>query len=241
MVAPDVVDGGEPDTDPTPEDIDDQPQSATDDEVDIAMATVDDVGDPDGYFDGVETETGGTTNDSPFDDIDDSQDNNKSGGQSSPDSIGDIAERGGMLASNINNGFARAAVIGIENEQEKQSLYQEFQETFSTFQLGYYGEQVVHEYLDPDMEDIHPVAGLVGAMLLCSAVVIYKRPDGDDLIQTARHKVFGDDDEFDDYEEGVEYEFDLEDYRPPERPSEQDEEPTESDANTDADTQETTA
>lgn len=236
MVAPEVVSGGDDGSDP-----DSEPTEATDEDVELAMATVDDVGDPDGYFDGVETETNDSTTESPFDDVDDSTGSTGSGGGgnggSSPSSIGDIAERGGMLASNINNGFARAAVIGIENHQEKDRLYQEFQETFATFQLGYYGEQVVHEYLDPDMEDIHPVAGLVGAMLLCTAVVIYKRPDSDELIQTARNTVFGDDEE----EPEAEYEFDLEDYRPPERPSQQDETTSGTDTETDAETEEPTA
>ena len=246
MVAPDVVSGGETETEA---ESDDGPTEASDEDVQMAVATVDDVGDPDGYFDGVETETQGSSgsdSSSPFDDVEDSTSESSSnnsggpGGSSSPSSIGDIASRGGPLAQNINNGFARAAVIGIENQQEKDSLYQEFQETFATFQLGYYGEQVVHEYLDPDMEDIHPVAGLVGAALLCTAVVIYKRPDSDDLIETARDFVpFGGDSA----DEEEDFEFSFEDYRPPERP-ETDGEDAESgpsaesnDANADADTE----
>lgn len=190
MAEPAVADGGESDADGGP-----SPDTVTDDdgdeEVEMVQTDVSETGaDPDGFFDDVEADTEGsdTTADSIFDDIEDGD------GSSSDDSPEAADTRSSGLADDINNGCSRLAVFGLDDEWEtssgetrtKQELQDEFKETFEAFRLGHYGSIVVEEYLLVDTEDIHPVWGLCGAMLICAAVVLYRRPDGEQLVSNAR-------------------------------------------------------
>lgn len=148
--------------------------------------------DPDGFFDGVEADAEGATGSQGmfegFDTSDEEDDDE-------PPEVADTRSTG--LAKDINRGCSRLAVIGLDDEwetqdgtvQKKEDLRKEFQETFEAFRLGHYSERVIEEYLLIDKDDIHPVWGLVGAMLICAAVVVYRRPDGDQIIESGKTRL----------------------------------------------------
>lgn len=96
----------------------------------------------------------------------------------------------------INDGAARFAVVGLtEADMEghdltKSELETEFRETFAAFRLGYFGTQVVEEYvLAPADEDISPMWGLLGSILLAGAMAVWLRPDGDQAVEKARNAI----------------------------------------------------
>lgn len=166
-------------------------EATSDDDVEMVQTDVATTGaDPDGFFDDVETETKGSSADN---DLFDGVETGSSG--SSGDSNTEPAEtKTTGIAADINRGVSRLAVVGLDDEWEtedgktrkKKDLQNEFEEVFEAFRLGHYGSEVIEEYLMLEDEDIHPVWGLVGAMLICAAVVVYRRPDGDQLIDAGK-------------------------------------------------------
>jgi hypothetical protein len=91
----------------------------------------------------------------------------------------------------INSGFARLAVIGLDDEflvngslKSKQDLQDEFEEVFETFRLGKYGSQAAREYLFVNPENINPLWGFTASMVACTALVVWMRPDGDELVES---------------------------------------------------------
>lgn len=86
----------------------------------------------------------------------------------------------------INSGAARLAVIGMEDDEEKADLQTEFREVFEEFQLGHYGSETMHEYVLHGQDDVDPIWGLCGSALLCTVIVVWMRPDGDELIRNAK-------------------------------------------------------
>lgn len=161
-------------------------EDGSDESVEIAETSVEETGqDPEGFFDDVDTDTGSTVDD-PFDGLDEPEEDESGSSSSSKSS---------KLAEDINRGMARAAVIGLDEEwetddgetQKKTDLQTEFEETFSAFRFGHYASECAEEYLKVD-DDIHPAWGLLGAALICAAVVVYRRPDGDKVIDTVKEK-----------------------------------------------------
>jgi len=167
----------------------DSPDGDADDSVDMVETDVESSGvDPEGFFDGVETDASNDpTGEGFFDDADESDEDDSSTSSS--------GSRG--MADDINSGVARAAVIGLDDEwttsdgttETKDDLRDEFEETFEAFRLGHYGEEVIQQYIELPEDDIHPVWGLLGASLICGAVIYYRRPDGDELADEVRNKV----------------------------------------------------
>ena len=166
--------------------------SVDDEDVEMVQTNVAESGvDPEGFFDDVEEDTGNAeASESIFDGVDE--------GESESNDTPDPAEtKTTGLAQDINNGVARLSVVGLEDEwmapdgteKSKSDLEDEFREVFETARLGHYGEKVIDEYLMVDAEDIHPVWGLCGALLICAAVVVYRRPDGDQLIENTKNKL----------------------------------------------------
>lgn len=87
----------------------------------------------------------------------------------------------------INEGFARFAVIGLDDGKEKSSLEDEFQEVFEAAQLGHFGNEFAQEYIFVDEDDdIDPAFGFMGAMMLCAVIVLWRRPDGEEIANNAR-------------------------------------------------------
>ena len=87
----------------------------------------------------------------------------------------------GGLETALNEGAARLAVIGLEDADDLES---EFQDIFAAFRLGYYGSAVAEEYvLGPEHDQIDPVWGLLGSVMICAAVTLWLRPDGDDQVE----------------------------------------------------------
>lgn len=193
MVEPTVANASEEEKEADAGDAENE-QPIEDPEVDMVQTDVGTTGtDPDGFFDGVETDSGGDdAADSLFDGFDDA-----GGDGDAADEPTEAAEtRDTGLAANINRGCARLAVVGLDDEWErngkthkKQALQTEFEEVFSAFRLGHYASITVEEYLLIEQDDIHPVWGLVGAMLICAAVVVYRRPDGDQMVDATKVKL----------------------------------------------------
>lgn len=102
------------------------------------------------------------------------------------DPLDALDSRGGALEGAINDGVARIGVSGLE-EGERDDLEGELVEIFEAFRLGYFGAQVVEDYLLTTEDDqIDPVWGFAGSAVCCAAVVLWMRPDGDE--QMARMK-----------------------------------------------------
>lgn len=92
------------------------------------------------------------------------------------------------LASIIVEGTARAAVIGLDDEykmstdDDTDALEHEFREVFERFRLGKFGAEAAEEYVFVESDDIDPLWGFLGALTLCSIIVVSQRPDGDELV-----------------------------------------------------------
>lgn len=143
-----------------------------------------------------------------FTGVDDS-DNSSSGDSSESDDeddddgdLEDIADgldgNAGAMEDAINDGFAQLGVFGLTDDDfedsslDKDGLKDEFRQTFEAFRVGYFGSQVVEEYvLNPADGDVSPAWGLAGSMLIASAMILWMRPDGDQKVQALRDAVGG--------------------------------------------------
>lgn len=113
------------------------------------------------------------------------------------DAIGiDLEGQSEQLEAAINDGVARMAVIGLseedleESEMDRSDLETEFAETFGAFRLGHFGAQWAEEYvLKPADGDVDPTWGLLGAGLMCAAMIVWLRPDGEEAVSAARTKL----------------------------------------------------
>ena len=153
-------------------------------EPDVAEADLseDDLGDSSSdLFTGTEEASGDVSGgDSEESDSDDS------GG----DALDELGERGESMEGAINDGAARLAVVGLKDEDEKEDLHDEFTEVFEAFQLGYFGSRFMEEYVfAADDGEISPTWGLLGAAACCTALAIWMRPDGDEMVGRAREAV----------------------------------------------------
>lgn len=110
---------------------------------------------------------------------------------------GEVAEPGGFeemaesqhsFEEPIVEGFARLAVVGLDDD-EQDELEDEFVDVFEAFQLGHYGDRVLHEYVLVGDDDVNPIYGLAGSMLLCTVLTIYMRPDGDEIVTDAKARL----------------------------------------------------
>jgi hypothetical protein len=156
-------------------------ETDTGEQADIEEATVeltdDDFGE--GLFDGVESAD--QTGNSP-----DKQ-------QGEPESIAAGLEgNSAAMEDAINEGAARLSVVGLteqdfaDSDLDKESLEDEFQETFEAFRLGYFGSRAVEEYfLKPADHEVSPIWGLMGSALIGAAMVVWLRPDGDQAVEKA--------------------------------------------------------
>jgi len=144
-------------------------------------------GDGGDLFDGVEDAQDADNSDDGGDD--DSEDSE--GSTDNPeDVLGGLDGKSAQMESAINDGAARLAVVGLE-EDEQDDLEGEFTEVFEAFRLGYFGSQVFEEYMAPEGEDVAPEWGLLGAILCAGAFVIWMRPDGEEKVQAMKEAVEG--------------------------------------------------
>lgn len=138
-----------------------------------------DGGDQDDLFAGDETRDG----DHDRDDHGDGDDHGDSGEQDRTQTTVEPSQ----LETAINEGAARLAVVGLDDDT-KDDLEDEFIDVFSSFRLGYYGEQTAEEYLLVE-EEVDPIWGLLGTAMVCSAFTIWMRPDGDEKIRRAQRAI----------------------------------------------------
>jgi hypothetical protein len=160
-------------------------------EIDAAdLGTDPDEDDP--LFSGVEDAEGS----SDADDEDDADDADEQ------DALAGVADgldgNAAAMEDAINEGAARAAVIGLTDEDfedadlDKDGLREEFEETFQAFRLGYFGSRAVEDYvLEPADGDVDPIWGLAGSALIACAMVVWLRPDGDQAAAKAREAIGG--------------------------------------------------
>lgn len=118
-----------------------------------------------------------------FSDVEDSSGGDgRDGGDADPFAEIDDGGAGG-LATTINEGAARLAVVGLE-EDEREGLRTEMEEVFAAFQLGTFGSRFMDEYVMVDnAEEIDPAWGLLGSALCCAAVALWLRPDSDEQVE----------------------------------------------------------
>lgn len=125
----------------------------------------------------------------PFGDYGDDGDGDSGSSGSGGDASGED------IADAIVEGTARLAVLGLDDEFEingeqktKSDLQDEFKEVFTAFRLGEFGGEVAEEYLFVE-EDIDPLMGFAAACLCCTAMVLWMRPDGEDIAKDAYNRV----------------------------------------------------
>jgi hypothetical protein len=195
---PDVVEDGDeeqPDEQPPADDgeadvdADDLDEIEAPDEVAEVELTDDDLeGQASDLFTGTEdgaTDGGDTDGDESDESGDESEDDSEPG-----DALGDLGDRGESLESTVNEGAARLAVVGLEDDDEKDALEDEFTEVFEAFRLGYFGTRFMEEYVFTSEDgEVEPTWGLLGASLCCLAVVVHMRPDGDEMVDRAKGAV----------------------------------------------------
>lgn len=133
-----------------------------------------------------------TTGNGLFDDIEDSSDDGDSSAEGTGDDpLDSLDSRGEALEDAINDGMARLAVVGLEDD-ESDGLEEEFTEVFEAFRLGFFGADFAQEYVFVQGDDsIDPAWGLLGSMVCCMAVVLWMRPDGDEQLGKVRSAVRG--------------------------------------------------
>lgn len=181
---PDDVAQQSNEVDPGPFDAVEEPD---DEDIDIDLADTDvgeDVGD--GPFDGEDGRGGGAN-------ANDAGAGGSEYGGGAAGAAAAMGQAGESLADTINEGCARAAVIGLDDEFEhngslktKNDLEAEFKETFETFKLGKYGAEAAEEYLDVAGGEVDPLWGFTASLLICAVLVVQMRPDSDELTQKAR-------------------------------------------------------
>jgi len=131
------------------------------------------------------------TEDASSDESADGGDDESDGGDDpDEDPLDALGERGESMEGAINDGAARLAVVGLDDGDEKEDLHDEFTEVFEAFRLGYFGSRFMEEYVfAADDEEVDPTWGLLGAAACCTALVIWMRPDGDEMVGRAREAV----------------------------------------------------
>lgn len=137
-------------------------------------------------FDGVE---GRPEQDGDDDEQPDEQDGD---GDEGTDSLEGNSEK---MAESINRGCARLAVVGLQDadmedsKYSKEGLQDEFEETFAAFRLGYFGSEVANDYLlAPADGEVDPAWGLLGSLLIATALVIFLRPDGAEGVEKVKER-----------------------------------------------------
>ena len=190
-------DGEDPDEAAEPQgEAPEDPEEADEVEVDLAETNLND--EIDEAFDAIENAERPNAPDDPTDNPDFDPFNDR-GGSDDEDGGGGSSSGGEAsgedIADAIVEGTSRLAVLGLEEEfivngetKSKTELREEFAEIFTAFRLGEYGGQVAEEYLFVD-EDIDPVMGFVAASLCCTAMVLWMRPDGENIARGAYDRV----------------------------------------------------
>lgn len=173
----DVGDGAEPVDDGDGENPDVAEVELTEDDLDAG----------EGLFSGdEEADTGSSSSDPEGEDEED-------GSESGEDAADDLFEfdedsKSGQMADAINEGAARLAVSGLDGD-EKDDLEDEFAEVFGSFRLGYFGAEAAEEYVFSGEEDVDPLWGLLGTMILCAGFSLWMRPDGDEKIERMKDAI----------------------------------------------------
>jgi len=96
----------------------------------------------------------------------------------------------------INEGAAEAALFGLTSEDwegadlTRNQAQDQLVGIFQAFRLGYFGSQVVEEYImEPADGDVSPAWGLLGSALIAAAFALYVRPDGGEVAEQVRDQV----------------------------------------------------
>lgn len=165
------------------------PEPSDDPDVAEVDLTDDDLAEgKDDLFTGTE-EASSSDGDDSSSESDDSDDSDE---QDDGDALDALDQRGEGMEEAINDGAARLAVVGLDDDGEKEDLEDEFVEVFESFRLGYFGSRFMEEYVfTADDDEVDPVWGLFGAALCCTAIVVWMRPDGDEMVDRAKEAVEG--------------------------------------------------
>lgn len=146
-------------------------------EVDLADTSVGEETSSDGPFSGDDDVTTPTSEEAGSSDV------SASDIQQGMEALGDDSQ----LDEAINEGFARLAVVGLDDGEEKDSLEMEFAEVFEMFRLGHFGSEAVQEYvLTGPEEDVDPLWAFTVSLAMSTALVVYMRPDRTEIVESAK-------------------------------------------------------
>lgn len=152
----------------------------------------DDAGDPLG-----EADTQGGQD--PDADSGQSEESESDGDGDEVDPLGDLDGNAALMEDAVNEGAARLATVGLAADHfdgsrwdDREALEDEMADTFAAFRLGHFFSETMEQYVLVDGDDdVDPVWGLLGAVLMCGAMAVMFRPDGDELIGLGRDRLAG--------------------------------------------------
>lgn len=111
-------------------------------------------------------------------------------GDDSQSGLADLDGAAGQLEEAFNEGAAELATVQLPEDADRDDLRGEFVGVFQAFRLGHFASKAVDEYvLVSDGEEVDPLWGFFGAMLLCTAFVIWMRPDGGEKVEALKDAV----------------------------------------------------
>ncbi|EFW90454.1 hypothetical protein ZOD2009_19098 [Haladaptatus paucihalophilus DX253] len=100
-------------------------------------------------------------------------------------------EKSETIETAVNEGYARLLVTGLDDEERKAELEQEFAEVFAAFRLGSAASSFADEYLFSPGEDIDPKWALLASVCVCTAFGAWMRPDSDEQFSNLTSAVRG--------------------------------------------------
>lgn len=115
-----------------------------------------------------------------FSDVEDATSSGDESEETEP--LGELDAGQDGMATTINEGAARLAVVGLDDE-EREEIEDEMLDVFAAFRLGHFGSRALEEYVLTGDEEIDPAWGLLGSALCCAAVALWMRPDSDEQIE----------------------------------------------------------
>lgn len=157
-----------------------RPAANEDDEPEIAEVELsdEDFADDD-LFSGIEESS----------DEDEKSENDGDGG--SRDTVFDPETPGESLQETINDGASRLAVVGLDDNDEKDDLQGEMRDVFEAFRLGTYGSLFAEEYLFVDENEVDPAWALLGSAIACAGVALLMRPDSGEQVAKMQSAING--------------------------------------------------
>jgi hypothetical protein len=158
------------------------PAGNEDDEPVIAEVDLEEDDFADDLFSGIEESS---------DEGNESEKSENDGDRGSRDTVFDGETPGESLQATINDGASRLAVVGLDDNEEKENLQGEMRDVFEAFRLGTYGSLFADEYLFVDQDAVDPAWALLGSAVACAGVALMMRPDSGEQVAKMQSAING--------------------------------------------------